>query len=344
MKVKNSEIRSFLKNLTAYKGALIYGPDIGKAHALVSAVLQRLGQVSGSTLCIREFSYEEVLADPEVINLELAAVDFFEATAPKIVLIRDVTEKANKALIAAINNMRDFGFCTIFLAGNLSNKSAMRTMFEAAINLASVACYEDSREESEHFIGMLLRRHELQCDSQAIAALVDAAGNNRMLLTSEINKLDLYLGGRKKFDAKDVKECCLVHNQKTIHDFCIMLANRDTGVLDLLSDLLYRGEKILTIMRYAQNYFSQLFTINCLRQSGKNIEDAIAGLKPPIFFKLMPIIKKQLGYWDMIKSKNIVQSLLLLEVECKSSSGVEERELFVFFINRIFMGNLLLRL
>lgn len=338
MKIKKTEIKSYLKNLLNYNGVLIYGEDYSKNDLLCKEIVKNLSKTLKNNLQIRQIQYELLLEDHNLLISEFQTNDFFSNSEFKVFLIKDVADKANKFFPKILDEIKCQNTYFIFLASKLTGKSVIKNFFDFSRLFASIACYCDNDEESALFVSFLLKKHQIKFESNIVDFIVKIVGNERGLLSSEIEKLILYLGDRKELFIQDIKECCISYNRQTIYDLCPMFANKDPDVFCLLQDLLQKNEKIPTIIRYLQNYFMQISRIEHLINSGMSFDDAVSVINPPIFFQLVPIIKKQLNFWKEERLKQLISGLLMLEIYCKNFHKID-KELFVFFMNRVFSNN-----
>ncbi|CAK8162912.1 DNA polymerase III subunit delta [Candidatus Xenohaliotis californiensis] len=339
MKIKKTEVKNFLNSLQCYKGVLLYGQDLGKVEMLLAAIVKNLNNFVLNNTCVAKLEYNSILQDPSLLELELCSLDFFASNALKIVVVYGAVDFASKQLLKLLDKMEFSKSYIIFLAGSLSAKSTLRFFCEKSAKFASIPCYTDSIAELRKLLDFLLRSYNLQCSESAKKAIVSAINGDRLLMESEVKKLSLYADG-SIIEESDVKKCCIAYSQDGLSDLCIKLADKDTSFFVLLDGFVYKGVKVPTIIRYLQNYFSQMLKIQCFIERGESFENAIAMMNPPIFFHLANAIKRQLSFWSMDYINKIIRILLSMEIDdCKMFHKIDI-EILSFFAYRVFSNNL----
>ena len=76
----------------------------------------------------------------------------------------------------------------------------------------------------------------------------------------------------------------------------------------------------IAILRALQNHFRRLHIAKSIIQGGKNTEEAMKNLKPPVFFKQKNSFQSQLNRWSLRKLDKVLNKLSELEAQTKTSS------------------------
>ena len=85
---------------------------------------------------------------------------------------------------------------------------------------------------------------------------------------------------------------------------------------------------LLTILH---NKIQKLLNIKKLENNTKDIDFLINSVKPAIFWKEKPIIKKQLSIWKVGDLKKITNEINEIELSCKKNHLVSKAIFFNFF-------------
>ena len=54
-------------------------------------------------------------------------------------------------------------------------------------------------------------------------------------------------------------------------------------------------------------------------EEGQNVEQAVKGMRPPLFFKQAPIFKAQAQRWSLKNISRVLTRLMELEAQCKTT-------------------------
>jgi len=115
-----------------------------------------------------------------------------------------------------------------------------------------------SVQEARHLAMELSREAGLAMDSNAIEWMVDLLGADAMRIATEIEKLRLYAGDRKRIDARELEAMVPDSSVSTIFALVDALARRDRlRALNLVDTLVRQGE----YMPLALNFLASLFRL-----------------------------------------------------------------------------------
>ena len=87
-----------------------------------------------------------------------------------------------------------------------------------------------------------------------------------------------------------------------------------------LGNIVLQNENAYFYLSILSNRIEKLRNLNFELKREKNIEKAIDKMKPPIFWKDKPIIKKQLKMWSYKKIYDVVSKLNEIEVKIKRNN------------------------
>ncbi len=310
---KNTE---FLKE----KIILFYGENLGLKNDLKKKI-----RLTNKNSHIYNYNQDEIITNKNnfeetFLNISLfdeKKIYFIEFTNDKILnLIQDLENK--------INNQKIYLF-----ADTLEKKSKLRNYFEKSENLAVIACYNDNEISIKKIILDKLNGYE-GLTSENINMLITNSNLNRVKLDNELNKIETYFINKKISKS----ELNILLNLNENEDFNELkdaaLSGNEKATNKLLSETIIDNEKSIFYISLFNQRLTKIREI--LSDSGKSIESSIESVKPPIFWKDKPAIKKQAAKWNKKKIKTTLQNTYNLEIRLKSSSNIDKTILIKKFI------------
>ena len=203
-------------------------------------------------------------------------------------------------------------------AGDLAARSALRRAFEAARQAAAIACYPDSAEELQALVRSVLAQHRIKIAADAIDYLVAHLGGDRMMSRQEIEKLALYAGDGGTVDLDAARAVVGDSAEITIDDAIHAAAAGDGVALErCLARAFDEGESPVTVLRAAMRHFQRLYLASARQAAGASAADAIAGLRPPVFFKERDSFIAELRLWRPRRAAAALEALLEAERNAK---------------------------
>lgn len=320
MKLSVRDIEGFIRAPQKFVAALIYGTDAGQ-------VRQRAAEFGASwlgnnfdPLARVEFSAGQVKDDPAILSDELAAMSLI---APRrVVLLREAEDANLPAIEEAAAHQAPENFLIIYVTEALAATSKLRLWAEKSPAIAALACYKDEGSGLEQFIREHLRGYGLRAGTEVLRLLAHQLSGDRQIILNELEKLSLYVGDEhEEISLDDVLAAVGENNDRSFDDLNYAVAGGDMVALCRLSDrLLMEGNPGLLITRSLMRYFLRLEAIALRRGGGTSIDAVIDGMRPPVFFKLKPILKSHASRWDAPACATALARLQLLELDSKRYS------------------------
>ncbi len=328
MKIQTKAVAGFLAKPEG-AAVLLYGPDSGLARERSQQLVRVMLGATPDPLSMLDIAEARLLADPAALADELSAVSFLAAN--RVILIRDAGDKLTKILEAASDLLRPDVY-VIVLADELGPRSSLRAWFEKAPNAAAVACYHDEARDIGDVIRDTFGRAGMQVSSDVVRYLTGKLGNDRYVTRQELEKIILYAGDELVVSMPMV-EALVNDNRDTVMDEAINgLADKNLVALDnALTALVRDGVAPMQYLRGLSRYFQRLYAIK-LQALDASVESVIAGLRPPVFFKQVPILTRHVKQWDFDSISKALRLISAAELACKTSDipafAASERELF----------------
>ncbi len=318
MKILPQNIASFIKNPpTAILGVLIYGPDSGLVSENLRLLSQAIVDDIHDPFRVAELSYDSIKDSPALLADELASLSL--TGGRRVVRVKDAPASLPTAVQKILENMTGDSLLLI-TSGELPPTSSLRKFVENAKHLAALPCYKEEGAAIHHVISSHLKQHGFTYDAAVLPLLADFLAGDRLVIMQEVDKLMLYMGTSSHVSADDVLACVGEPLEVSLDAMCADIASGKTADIQVELSRLYReNTSPITIIRAISRYFLRLHQAKMLVVNGTPAAQAIQSLKPPVFFKQVPLFTQQLHKWTPEKLMHAIRSLAQLEAECKKT-------------------------
>lgn len=319
MKLAGGQIERFLRKPDAAVHAiLVYGPDQGLAserarHWIAACHPQE-------PPLVQELGADALKNEPARLADEASSYDLL--AGPRVLRVRQADDAITPALQALLN-LRDPLARTVIEAGDLPPRSKLRKLAEKAPNIATIACYRESGRELAASLRAMLEGHGIDADRDASAYLAEHLGADHQMTRNEIDKLALFLGatpnGRKRLDLATASQVVGDSSAPELDDFAnAVLLGQLAEAERLRSHLLGEGVAVVRMLRALLRHLMRLHNLGCAMEAGESAEAAVAGLKPPVFFRQKGPLIQQTRYWRSERVRAALRALSTAEAQCKS--------------------------
>jgi DNA polymerase-3 subunit delta len=180
---------------------LVYGPDLGLVRERVDALLQGAGGNASDPFSTVMIEGDVLAGDPGRLADEARAIGLFGGR--RLVHIRAGGRSFADTLTSLLADPPQDAFIVIE-AGDLKKGAPLRKLVEASQAAAALPCYQDDERTVARLIETTLKNAGLTIDADARDTLVSLLGADRMASRSEVEKLVLYVGDKKRVEFADV--------------------------------------------------------------------------------------------------------------------------------------------
>lgn len=296
-------------------GVLLYGPDRGLVRERADALSRVTAKDPDDPFRLCDVSMTMIKEDFARIADEMASLSLIGGL--RVVRLRDATDAAAAALKNAFN-MAPPGSLMIVEAGDLAKRSALRTLFETAANAVAIPCYSDDEAGVRRIAASMLSEAGLSLSDEAGAYLATCLGGDRAMIRGEIEKLSLYMGGSGTIHLDDVMACIGDSREGSLDAIVMATASGDTAGLDrALETAFASGVQPVGILRGLGRHLQRLHLAAGLIAAGRTADQAIAALRPPVFYKLQAPVRAQLRRWSLPDLATALGLVLEAELACK---------------------------
>jgi DNA polymerase-3 subunit delta len=326
MKLAAGRIDAFLRRPDpAVRAVLIYGPDRGLVRERADGLSRLLLGDPPDPFRLCELSPASLKDDPVRLADEMASLSFTGGL--RVVRLRDAADAATAAIGAALETAAGAEALLIAEAGDLAKRSPLRGLFETAGNAVVIPCYADDEQSLAALAAAMLAEAGLSLSPDASACLTASLGGDRAMSRGEIEKLILYMraGGSSTVGLDDV-QACIGDSREASLDAVVMAAHGgDVAALDRALDLAYAsGMHPVGVLRAAARHLQRLHLAASLVAAGKSAPEALAALRPPVFYKLQDGFRAQLRLWPPARLAQALGLVTQAELECKATGAPAE--------------------
>lgn len=320
MKLQGKAIDAFLRHPDPkVRAVLLFGPDAG--------LVRDRADTLGKTVCpdlndpfrVADMLGRALVEDPARLADEAAAMAL--TGGRRLIRVRDAEDVVTTVFTAFLNDPPPGDSLVVVEAGDLSNRSRLRTLFEGAGTGAAIPCYVEEEASLGRVIADLLSAHGLTADVDALNFLAGNLVGDRLVARGEVEKLALYMGADKRVTLEHAQACIGDSASLEMDGPVWAAADGDFAALDRsLARLFAEGMSPVPILRAAQRHFQRLHLISAQVASGKSAETAVDALRPPVFFKVRPRLIGQGKRWSPNLVRSALERLVDAEADCKRSN------------------------
>jgi len=335
VKLKPSEIAAFLRKPTDTAPAvLIYGPDEGLVRERTRMLAKAIVGDINDPFRVAALELSDIKDDPARLHDEAEALSMIGGK--RVVLISGATDALGGPMGTFLEESEAVGGAPVSLvivsAGDLGPRSSLRKAFESAKLSPTIPCYSDDAGSLESMILDELAVAGLAAEQDALDFLVAHLGADRQISRREIEKLVLYMGDepgensngtrneRRPVRLEDVRACIGDVAALALDNVVRAVADGDVPTLDKdLARLFEEGEQPVMVLRAVMRHFQRLHRAAGLVAKGETASQAIAAMRPPVFFKERASFERQLRLWPSTKIGAALERLIRAEVQCKTT-------------------------
>jgi DNA polymerase-3 subunit delta len=196
--------------------------------------------------------------------------------------------------------------------------------FTAADRAASIAFYEETEAERAQFAKTLAKELSVEFDREAEDAFLSALPPDRGLARQEIEKLATYAHGLgRKLNTADI-EALMASEAESALDAASLAAAQ--GKTAQAVEALARIDSLsgVSALRALLRRLHQLREARALIDQGMPPSDAIAKLRPPVFWKERDAVAAQARLWTAKRLAAAYDVLWTAELRSKTAGAPQE--------------------
>jgi len=328
MKIPAGQIENLMRSVPqTIKAALLYGPDAGLAEERALTIATQITGTNPDPFSLADISPEKIKEDTGAVIAELGSISFFGGR--KLVRIKYATDTVSSTIMSALQFMDEGKAGDSFLlvtASELGPRSSLRLLFEKEKNALAIPCYQEDAGSLATTIQAKLRTSGFTWEDGVIEILAARLVGDRMVLNSELEKLFIFKGEDSQISLADIEILLADSAEASLDELCLSVADRDPAKLfRLFAKSISQGIEPVRIIRQLLGYFNRINIVYAKVRNRQPEQEAIASLKPAIFWKNLPHFRRHLGFWAKSGNKldQVVEILLRAELDCKRTATPE---------------------
>ena len=306
-----------------FQSYLIYGPNEGLVRENIDTVYKIFSD--GSECEKLHITNKQLDEDHTILQNELSSISMF---SPKKFIILDSLKDKHLALIEDCLEGNYENVFLIIKLDNLTKSSKIRKIFEASKNHYALACYNDDIKVLSSIIEKFQKDHSITFDSDVKNFLLNNLSDDRMVIKNELEKILLSLS---KEDRKvDIEKLRYILHDSAHTDFqqinnSILFGNTEKGSKSL-EKLFNIGTSPVVILKSFNNFIMRIRITQVELSKGKQFDEAIKVLRPPVFWKEKSDFKRHCLMWPANEIENIINEVLSSEIKCMTNNVIAKEQ------------------
>ena len=328
MIIKKYEVQKNKSNFSKYNFFLLYGENQGLKKDIRKFIKTALEQKDSNVEIL--YLYED-----EILNNEENFYNFVYTGSlfnnKKIITIYEATDNIIKKISNIYNKYPENVFLIIF-SEILEKKSKLRNFFETNKKTICIPCYLDSEKDLEIIAQSELKKNNIVLSQEAINLLIEKSNSDRNNLRNEIEKIYLYTLSKKKLELDDIKSLINFsgdYKSDILINEC--LCGNIKQYKKIISELYFNTINQILLLRILSNKIHRLIKIKTDKSKSSNVDNLINSIKPSIFWKERPLVKKQLSIWELNDLIKMIKEINNTELLCKKNPQIANGIFFNLF-------------
>ncbi|HYN37765.1 MAG TPA: DNA polymerase III subunit delta [Rhodospirillales bacterium] len=326
MKLAAGKVEAFLRRPDpAVRGVLFYGPDHGLVRERADGLCRLILGNPPDPFRLCELLPAMLNENPMRPADEMASLSF--TSGVRVVRLRDAVDAAAGPAGLALEMGAGDAALLLAEAGDLGKRSPLRSLFEAAANAVAIPCYGDDEASLQRLALGILGDAGLSLSPDASAYLAANLGGDRAMSRGEIEKLTLYMAGSgsRTVSLEDIAACIGDSREASLDAVVMAAGSGDVAALDRALDLAFAsGMHPVSVIRAAARYLQRLHLAASLMAQRKSAQEAMAALRPPVFYKQQDAFRAQLRAWPPARLAQAMRLLIEVELDCKVTGAPAE--------------------
>ena len=247
----------------------------------------------------------------------------------RVVLVKNVENSIAAFLKNMLSETKSQNLL-ILSSTTLNTRSSLITWAKDRTDVIIVGCYEERDADIVADTEKMLREKGLMIDMPTMQLLCARLSPDKKINQGEINKLEMYLGGRKNVTKEDVKAAVSDVAGANVEDLCYFTAGGNIArATSHFVRLINEGEDASTLVRQISYHFMKLLDCSAQLEKGVTMENVLKTLRPPLMFYRKDEFVRQLKIWHKEHLLDALSKLYDCERECKTT-GMPAEELVSF--------------
>jgi DNA polymerase-3 subunit delta len=328
MIVKSYQAPSKKSDFLKFNFFLLYGENVGLKKDIRKLITKEVQHKNESVEIL--FLYEnEIINNEENFYNSIFGGSLFGDK--KIITIYDATDKIIEKL-SYIYEKYPKNVSLIIFSETLEKKSKLRNFFEINEKTICIPCYLDNEKDLAKIAQLELKKNNIILSQEIINLLIEKSNSDRNNLRNEIDKIISFSLNKKKLELDDIKSLINFSGDYKSDIFINeCLCGNINQYKKIISELYTGTVNQILLLRILSNKIQRLLKMKEGDNKKSNIDNIINAIKPPIFWKEKPLVKKQLSIWNLNDLKKMINEINSTELLCKKNPNISNAIFFSFF-------------
>ena len=301
---------------------LVYGENEGHKNEIIKFLTKNF---NGN---IEKYDEAQIISDKELFYEKMLNQSLFEKEQIKIInrcsdkiyeIIENIIEKNNSDIKVILN------------ANVLDKKSKLRSLFEKSRELVIVPTYKDNSITLADIAKKFFSNYKISISQETINLLINRCNGDRGHLNSELDKVLIYIDGRKSINLEEIYKLTNLAENFSINELVdTALSKNSQKISNIISESNYKSEDGILILRTFLQKAKRLLNLYEKQNESTSLDGLVDNYKPPIFWKDKPIVKKQLENWSIPRIKDLIININKTETFLKKNSSISLMLVFNF--------------
>ena len=208
----------------------------------------------------------------------------------------------------------------------------MRNFFEKEKKTVCIPCYLDNEKDLEVIARSELKRNNIILSRESINLLIEKSNFDRSNLKNEIEKIKCYSLTKKNIGLDEVRFLINFsgeYKSEILINEC--LCGNISQYKKIFSELYRSAVNQILLFRILASKIQRLLKIKTQETVSNNLDNVMNAVKPPIFWKEKPLVKKQLMLWNLNDLKELIVEINNTELLCKKNPQLSKVIFFDLF-------------
>jgi DNA polymerase-3 subunit delta len=320
MKLQGAAIERFLSRPDpAARAVVLYGGDEGLIRERARRLARHVVEDLNDPFRVAVLAADAVAADPALLADEASSLSLMGGR--RLIRVREGSDKITRALTALLEAPAGDSL-TIIEAGDLTPRSSLRKLAEAAAAVAALPCYVVDEAGLSGALASQVAEARKTIRPDAMRLLASSLVGDRMMARGEVDKLLLYIGDQREITLADVEAAVADTASLGLDDAIRAALDGDFVALDrCLSRLSGEGVGGIAILRVAQNHFRRLHLTRARLDAGASLDRALSQLQPQLFFKAKDAFAADVQRWPLPRLRAALDRLVDAEAGSKRTGA-----------------------
>jgi DNA polymerase-3 subunit delta len=324
MKLASKNTNSYcLQPNFSMAGLLIYGVDEIQVSKKKKDFIDAIVGPSGlEEMRLSTLNTPDLRRDTTLLSNSIKLQAFFPGK--RCIVIDDATDSITKALEVGITEWQPDDSYFVITAQHLTPRSTLRKLCELSNKVQVAALYDNP--PTEHELRAELNKYKFS--SVEPDALEEIMTLGRSLNAIEFSQTLLKISLFKQEDLsplnyRDVKKCAPFTIESSIQDAIDIVASGKSSLVGpILAKLESQGINLIRLCTAMNQHFRKLYLV---ASDPSGPEAGVKKLRPPISFKRVNIMVRQVNAWSPKKLTTAISLLTDLDLDLRTTTNIPKK-------------------